>query len=101
MIVDLILDRKDNDNLLKMGYTHITNFDGTTQKIEYNAREFYYNVMKYINVCGGKYAERITEAMDYGTEQDVKDSLNQYIIDCGYNTEICNYIDSVQWLMEN
>lgn len=76
MIIDLILDRKDGQ--------------------EYNSHEFYYNVMEYestLNLNRG-----ISIAMDEGTENDVKKSLCDYVINQGYNLKICDYINSVNWL---
>lgn len=74
MIIDLILDRKDGE--------------------PYNPREFYFSVMEY----GGMFAERITRAMDEGTERDVKYQLCRYVLQCLYNEAICDYIESVNWL---
>lgn len=78
MIIDLIFDRKD-------GFT------------EYNAKEFYNECMEYNGIFNG-IADGITKAMDYGTEQEVKAELCKYIINNGYNTEICKYINLVDWL---
>lgn len=77
MIIDLILDRKE---------------DGQ----EYNAREFYYGVMEHESTCITN--RGISRAMDCGTEQDVKKALCDYIINQRYNSEICYYINSVNWL---
>lgn len=77
MIIDLILDRKD-------GY-------------KYNPKEFYNEVMEYGDIWP-ELADPITRAMDSGTEQDVKNELCLYITKCGYNPQICNYINSVEWL---
>lgn len=74
MIIDLILDRKD-------GFTR------------YNPKDFYNDCMDYPGIADG-----ITRAMDYGTEEDVKIELCRYIINNNYNGEICNYINSVQWI---
>lgn len=79
MIIDLILDRKD--------YIEIDKVD------TYNAREFYYNVMGY-----GEVGHGITRALDYGTNEDVKKALYQYLVEQGYNLEIKKFIDSVDWL---
>ena len=76
MIIDLILDRKDGH--------------------EYNARDFYCDVMEYESTCISNRA--ISRAMDYGTENDVKKALCDYVINQRYNTEICTYINSVNWL---
>ena len=73
MIIDLILDRKDG--------------------VHYEPARFYYGVMYYGEVGFG-----ITAAMDGGTEEDVKRELCKYIKDNEYNMELCEYINSVNWL---
>ena len=83
MIVDLILDRKDN-----------TEFDGIDS---YNAHDFYMECMEYNGIFEG-IADGITKAMDYGTEAEVKRELCKYIICNGYNKTICDYINSVKWI---
>ena len=60
MIVDLILDRKDDA------------FD----RLGYNAHDFYMACMSY-----GRIADDITRAMDGGTEEDVKAALKKYVLD--------------------
>ncbi len=79
MIVDLILNRKDNEK-----------YRG---KDTYNAHDFYYSCMRY-----GRIADPITAAMDGGTEEQVKNSLCAYIDDQDYNPEIKKYINSKNWL---
>ena len=79
MIIDLILDRKDNEKL-----------DG---KDSYKAHDFYFDVMRY-----GKIGDEITSAMDYGTEADVKRALCNYIDNNEYNPEIKNYINAKAWI---
>lgn len=73
MIIDLILDRKNGDH--------------------YSPREFYNAVMEY-----GKVGHLITEMMDEGTELSVKAALCRYIVDNGYDSKVCEYIISVNWL---
>ena len=73
MIIDLILDRKDG--------------------APYDAREFYNAVMEY-----GKVGHLITEMMDEGTELEVKAAICRYIVDNGYDSKVCEYIISVNWL---
>lgn len=73
MIIDLILDRKDGE--------------------EYTAEQFYRDVFDY-----GEIGWDITRAMDEGEEEDVKKALKKYIVEQGYNIEICKYIDSEEWL---
>ena len=111
MIVDLILNRKDYEKDCP-GVTYAMYFEWANSKEgkaaiaearrngmiippPYNPRDFYMNVMAY----GGYHAEQITRAMDYGTEEDVRKALCNYIMG-EYNPEICNYINSVQWLVE-
>ena len=79
MIIDRILDRKDN--------AKDYGFD------EYSPHDFYFDVLVY-----GRIGDNITIAMDYGTEEDVKKALCDYVIDNEYNPDICNYINSVNWL---
>ena len=75
MIIDLILDRKDGK--------------------EYDPRKFYSDVLKYEDWLRNY---DISSAMDYGTERDVKRAICDYIRRNGYNTDICNYVNSVKWL---
>lgn len=77
MIIDLILDRKDG--------------------CEYNAKEFYNDIMEYSTIFDG-IGDKITFAMDYGTEKDVKKALCDYIIDNEYNPKICDFINNEKWL---
>lgn len=77
MIIDLILDRKDGDI--------------------YSPKEFYNELMDYSEIWASL-TNPITSAMDYGTEEDVKRELCNYVLNCGYNPQICEYINSVEWL---
>ena len=77
MIIDLILDRKDGCG--------------------YNAKEFYNEIMEYSTIFDG-IGDKITFAMDYGTEKDVQKALCNYIIDNEYNPNICDFINSKNWL---
>lgn len=72
MIIDRILDRYDGD--------------------EYSPKEFY-------NYCNGLsyYGDKIAAAMDYGTENDVKAAIAEYISG-EYNPLIIAYVYSVSWL---
>ena len=83
MIIDLILDRK--------GETEYNGID------TYNAHNFYIECLEYSRIFNG-IADSITEAMDYGTETNVKKELCKYILRNGYNEGICDYINSVSWL---
>lgn len=83
MIIDLILDRKVD---IEEGYTNT-----------YNAHDFYIECMGYNSIFYG-IADGITAAMDGGTEEEVKAELCGYILKNGYNSEICEFINSVDWL---
>lgn len=110
MIVDLILDRKDDDELIKQGFTHAKYWDGRLRPLAYDPKKFYDDLVGYIvpmkdeNGNWTKVADpdcpatKISRAMDSGTEQDVKDALCAYITNCNYNPEICDYINSRNWL---
>lgn len=77
MIIDLILDRKAGE--------------------AYNPRDFYYHVLDYRDVWP-ELSDPITRAMDEQPEQVVKFELCRYVINNGYNPELCDYINSVNWL---
>jgi hypothetical protein len=73
MIVDLILDRKDG--------------------APYDPDTFHFSVTQYGNV-----GHDITYAFTHGTSDTVAKRLCEYVIDNGYNPDICDYINSVSWL---
>lgn len=98
MIIDCILDRKHHDETVKQGYTHARRCDGAIIDLRYDPHDFYMDIMQYVGGAGSAHAERITWAMDNGTETDVKMALCWYVIACEYNPEICTYINSVRWL---
>lgn len=77
MIIDCILDRKDGEE-----------FGG-----RYSPHDFYTSIMRY-----GKISHGITAAMDYGTEEDVRRELCEYILTNDYNPAICQYVNSRAWL---
>lgn len=93
MIIDLILDRKDNEADIAKGITHYHLPNGKLIPIKYDAHKFYMSVMKY-----GWIGWDITRAMDSGTEEDVQRALCEYIKANDYNPEICNYVKAVKWL---
>lgn len=80
MIIDKILDRKDNET-----------FDGYDS---YSAHDFYFDVLEY-----GEIGNDITHCMDEGDETDVRLALCRYILNNGYNPEICTYVCSKNWLV--
>lgn len=83
MIVDLILDRKDDIELYGYDYN-------------YNAHDFYYDVLGY--EAEFDFDPYISMAMDYGTEKDVKAALCKYIDMNDYNPDIKDFINSVDWI---
>lgn len=76
MIIDLILDRKDGE--------------------PYEARKFYRDIMEYEGIF--EMFLNILSAMDYGTNEDVRKALCNYIEWGGYNPSIKEYIASQDWL---
>lgn len=98
MIIDYILDRKCDDEIIAQGYTHRKTWDGKIVPIKYDPHKFYMEIMGYIGGCGSDAAEKITKEMDSGTEKSVKKALCDYILNYGYNPEICEYINSRNWL---
>ncbi len=111
MIIDLILDRKDEDergtvavtpNKLDDFYAPVVELYPVEEIPEelrggycyhYSARAFYHRVMAY-----GDVGEEITRALDGGTEADVKRALCEYIDRNEYTPEIKDYINAVEWL---
>ena len=73
MIIDLILNRKDGQ-----GYTPKHLYSELTGWAELGAP--------------------IAEAMDSGTEHEVKRELCRYVIEQDYSLNIINFILSVDWL---
>lgn len=93
MIIDLILDRKDDEAEIEKGFTHCKMPNGELVPLAYDARKFYREVMQY-----GEIGHGITAAMDYGEEEDVRRELCKYIIANEYNPEICAYVNARNWL---
>ena len=82
MIIDLILDRKYNEE--------------TTGYDSYDPYEFYREVMSYESIF--ELPRDISSALDYGTEDDVRNALCKYIDDQQYNPDIKDYVNSKTWL---
>ena len=82
MIIDLILDRKDNEEAFGEDL--------------YSSLDFYYEIRDYEEILGLN--GDISKAMDYGTENDVKKALCDYIDKNDYNPEIKEYINSKSWI---
>lgn len=76
MIIDLILDRRDG--------------------VPYDPYVFYNEMMDYYAVFPDL-AAPIVRALDWGTEKDVKKAICGYIMDQGYNPDICAYVNAVKW----
>lgn len=111
MIIDLILDRKDeeSEDHISVAMEKFNSFyrpicevyprDDVPENFrsgyvwQYSARAMYTEVFGY-----GGVGHEITYAMDYGTEKDVKRALCDYIDRQEYNPEIKDYINSVNWL---
>ena len=90
MIIDLILDRKEGKNkIIKDGKLYTTK--------EYNARQFYNNVMNYYSIFP-EIVEPVANALDGGTNEDVQKELSLYIEKNGYNLDLIKYIKRVDWV---
>ena len=79
MIIDEILERKEG--------------------MPYNSKAFY-DYISYWAETDNDVGTGIARALDGGTEEDVKRELCKYVKEQGYNPEICDYINSVNWLEE-
>lgn len=77
MLIDLILDRKDGQ--------------------EYDSRDFYNQVNEYGETFGDSCWD-VARAMDGGENSDVQRELCRYIMQNGYNMNICDYVNSVEWI---
>jgi hypothetical protein len=82
MIIDLILNRKDDDGA------------------GYNAKQFYGEVMGYGEIWP-EMAHPIANALDCGENDDVQRELCRYIDEQGYNPDIKNYINAQDWLKDD
>ena len=83
MIIDLILDRRNDD---AMGIHDA-----------YSPAEFYRECMEYSAVFDG-IGDGITRAMDYGTEDDVRNAICEYITLNGYDVRLYSYVRSRKWI---
>ena len=77
MIIDLILDRRAG--------------------VSYDPVMFAFEVNDYADIFP-ELARPILEAMSTKVEQCVKLALCSYVLESGYNPEICDYINAVSWL---
>ena len=83
MIIDLILDRQHDDL--------------TGRSRNYSPAQFYRDCMEYSAIFDG-IGDGITRAMDFGTEDDVRDAICEYITLNGYDVRLYDYIRSRRWL---
>lgn len=81
MIIDLILDRRDG---MRRGEN------------SYKPHDFYFDCLAYGDISAG-----ITQAMDGGTEHDVKRELIKYIVGNNYSLDIIDFILSAWWIDRN
>ena len=81
MIIDLILDRYDEERLSG-------NLDA------YSPDEFAARVFRYESHDEEK---PITDAIGSGDDARIKSALCDYVIGCGYNPNICGYIWQATW----
>lgn len=105
MVIDLILDRKDFDEWLeeqnatledyKEYYNSLTDEVKVFRTKPYNARDFYFDIMRYND---DHYFDYILKALDEGSNKDIQNALAKYIIDGEYNPNIIDYINSKNWL---
>jgi hypothetical protein len=79
MLIDAILDRK---------------YERENGIFRYDPRELY----NYINGLAGGLYDTVVSAMDEGSEADVKKALCFYIGAQGYNPDIKDFVNSVDWL---
>lgn len=82
MIVDLILDRKDNETAL--GRDFYTTADFAKEVSEYESE---------LNI-----GNSISRAIRKGDEIATKQALCRYIDDMDYNPKIKDYINSKKWI---
>ena len=47
MIIDRILDRRDDEHDIEIGYTHARYPDGSTRELRYSPERFYHDVLEY------------------------------------------------------
>ena len=59
----------------------------------YVARNFYAEMN-----CWRGYGWMIARAMDSGTNEDVQNELCRYVMECGYNPQVCRFILSFNWI---
>lgn len=117
MISDLIIERCENEqDRIERGIEYVITYPDAHGRIypnekpffceeagqqmikkslRYNAKTFYLQVMEY----GGVFADKITRAMDAGTEYDVKYALIEYInANCFGSPSLIEYVKQHEWL---
>ena len=108
MVIDLILDKKDYDEFLKKNkitnkeyvdyYNKLNKKEQIFSITPYDTEKFYKDVLEYYQIFNMETIENILNALDNGTEKDVKNAICNYIIKLGYNKKICNYVNQTKWL---
>lgn len=64
---------------------------------QYNANEFLAEIKDYAEIWP-ETAAPIINAMEAGTNSDVQKALCKYVRANGYNTAVCRFIKSFQWI---
>lgn len=77
MLIDVILDRKDG--------------------AKYDPLDFAFAVNDYAGVFP-ELMQPVLKALESKDERRVKHALCGYVLEGGYNSEICDYVNSVNWL---
>lgn len=97
MIIDVILDRKG----WYEKYEKESKGGGAEFERWYREEKGWWHSAKRIyEHCATFGFDDLARALDGGTDADVKRELCKYIDDNGYNPEIKDYINSVQWIFD-
>lgn len=86
MIIDLILDRRDN---IRDGYQDTFSFN-----------QFYRDCREYAQDFDDEIQWKIVDTLDVGTNKEVQDVLCEYIDANNYNPQIKEFIRSMNWIGE-
>ena len=89
MLIDSIIDRKDGANI----YHKIQKEGKVLVSPKYSSKNLY----DYLIGFGDLYGD-IVDLLDSGENEDIQKALCLYIIEGGYNTDLCEYIKSVKWV---
>ncbi len=92
MIIDIILERQEHDGMF------VPTPDKKGMVLEdYTPKLFYDRVMEYYNIFP-EVVEPIADALDGGTNYDVKKALSIYIIENDHPAHIVQYIQGAEWM---